>query len=312
MTTGTFKAPGLFPGALEISFYGFFLFVSGLFMNELKTANDHAALGGLTFVAIGIGFFLLKRRHKKRLVAFPDVPAAARIRDLAIFGLLGMFALPGGMLFAEVRRLQEMGLIAAFIGLLALIVTSVLWSKLSGGKSKGWGAVFCAGGIFSLYVASDSLGPISDTFDGLKEFNENSILTFISLLAVISGYALQGVASVFGGLSLFKEIGDRAGEVSKLSVFLGKGYIFIGLGMVIGVFAAIPMDRGHSDQELMKLTMTPGLLMGFLIFFSGIGMGKYLKELKSQTLHPNSGEAISAGSESTTVAPGSTKVDSVE
>jgi hypothetical protein len=276
MSTSAYKAPSFFPGVIETLFYLVFLFISGLFMEEVKKGEDALLMGVVTLFVMAVGFLLLKRRHKKRTETYPEHPPVLRIRDLAMFGLVGLFAQQGGALFSKVPMVQEMGMKIAIGGVIALILSSVMWGKLCSGKSMVWGGLFCLGGLISLYIASKSLSPLSDAMDGLENANYNTVMLFVSLVLVILGYVLQGIASVFGGLALFKDFAERTKEEMKLMSFIRWAYIALGLGLVFGALATVP-ENVNSDDEMMRLAITMGTMMGLLTLFAGLGMTKHLK-----------------------------------
>ena len=305
MSTSAYKAPGFFPGVIETIFYIVFLVISGIFMTEVKKGEDALVLGVGTLIVMGVGFFLLKRRHKKRTQNHPDHPPVVRIRDLAMFGLVGMFAQHGGALFSNAPQLQEMGMMVAIMGVIGLVLSSVMWGKLCSGKSMVWGGIFCLGGLISLYLASKSLSPLSDAMDGLEDANYNTVMLFVSLVLGILGYVLQGVASVFGGLALFKDFAGRAKEEMKLMSFMRWAYIALGLGLVVGALATVP-ENVSSDDEMMRLAVTMGTMMGLLMLFAGLGMGKHLKTVgnaapasEAPEVSESSPESVETPSEST-------------
>ena len=290
MSTSAYKAPGFFPGVIETVFYIVFLVISGMFTEEVKKGEDAMILGVMTLIVMGVGFFLLKRRHKKRTEKYPSHPPVVRIRDLAMFGLVGMFAQHGGLLFSKAPQLQETGMIIAIMGVFGLIVSSVVWGKLCSGKSMVWGGLFCLGGALCLYLASKSISPLSDAMDGLEDPSYNTVMLFVSLVLGLLGYVLQAIASIFGGLALFKELAERAKEELKLMSFMRWAYITLGAGLVAGALAAVP-ENGASEDEMLRLGVTMGTMMGLLMVFAGIGMTKHLKGVGSAAL--SAPEAVS-------------------
>ena len=280
MSTSAYKAPGFFPGIIETVFYIVFLVISGIFMSEVKKGEEAVVLGVATLIVMAVGFFLLRRRHKKRTEKFPGHPPVVRIRDLAMFGLVGLFAQHGGMLFSESPQLQESGMIIALMGVFGLIVSSVVWGKLCSGKSMVWGGLFCLGGVLCLYLASESISPLSDAMDGLEDPSYNTVMLFVSLVLVLLGYVLQAIASIFGGLALFKELAERAKEELKLMSFMRWAYMALGAGLVAGALAAVP-ENGASEDEMLRLGVTIKTMMGLLMLFAGLGMTKHLKGIGS-------------------------------
>ena len=58
--------------------------------------------------------------------------------------------------------------------------------------------------------------------------------------------------------------------------FMRWAYIVLGLSMIVGALGTVP-ENVNSDDEMFRLAITMGTMMGFLMLFAGLGMGKHLK-----------------------------------